>query len=146
LKTFEKYWFLISFFILLVTGVIFVYFRDFAPKSDDPFIVSTPWQSWMISLHVVAAPIFIFWLGWISITHTMNRLNRRMKRGKRTGLINVGLLMIAVMSGYLIQVITHEKILIVTSNLHLYISLTAFILVLVHQVISNRAKKHGKNK
>jgi hypothetical protein len=142
LKTFEKYWFLVSFGILFASGLLFLYFRDFATKSDDAFsVVSSPWQTWMLKLHILVAPIFVFWTGWISITHTMNQLKRKTKRGRKTGLINIGLLMIAIMSGYIIQIITHELGLMIASNLHLYISAGCFLLVLIHQVISKKKLK-----
>ncbi len=127
---------------MFITGLAYLYFRDFVPRSDATFsVVSSPWQSWMIKIHVVLAPVFIFWVGWISITHTMNRLKRKIKRGKKTGLINVGLLSVSIMTGYFIQVITHEIGLKVVSNLHIYISIICFLMVFIHQVVSEKTKK-----
>lgn len=144
MKKYEKYWFLISFFILLVSGIFYLYFRDVAPMPEDPYsVISSPWQSWMIKIHVLVAPVFIFWVGWVSITHTMNRLKRKIKRGKKTGLINVGLLSFSIITGYLIQVITHESGLVIVSNSHIYISLFCFLMVLVHQVVSEKIKKNN---
>jgi hypothetical protein len=108
----------------------------------DPFsVVSSPWQTWMLKLHILIAPIFVFWTGWISITHTMNQLKRKTKRGRRTGLINIGLLIIAIISGYVIQIITHELGLTIMANMHLYISSGCFFLVLIHQSISKKKLK-----
>ena len=142
MKTFEKYWFLSSFAILFVSGLAFLYLRDFAPRPEDAFsVISSPWQTWMLKLHVLIAPVFIFWTGWISITHTVTKLKRRAKRGKGTGLINIGLLFVAIMSGYVVQVITNELGLIITSNIHLYVSSICFLFVLVHQVVSKKKSK-----
>lgn len=77
----------------------------------------------------------------------MNRLKRKVKRGKKTGLINVALLVVAIMSGYLIQLITHETALTVVSNLHIYVSILCILMVLIHQLISDKKKKKNvKNK
>ncbi|MEZ4846018.1 MAG: hypothetical protein R2877_03400 [Bdellovibrionota bacterium] len=142
MKTFEKYWFLSSFAILFVSGLLFLYFRDFAPRSEDAFsVISSPWQSWMLKLHVLIAPIFVFWTGWISITHTVNKLKRKAKRGKKTGLINLGLLFVAIMSGYVVQIITNELGLSITANIHLYVSSICFLFVLIHQAVSKKKTK-----
>lgn len=146
MKVFEKYWFLLTFLALLVTGIGFLYFRDFAPRPDAFSVISSPWQPWLIKFHILVAPIFVFWVGWISIAHTVNRLKRKMKRGRKTGLLNVGLLGVSILTGYFVQIITHEQMVQIVSNIHVYLSIFCFIMVLVHQIVSEKKKKHAHKK
>ncbi len=142
MKAYEKYLFWVLFAALFISGIVFLYFRDFASPSSDPFsVVSSPWQSWMIKSHVLAAPIFVFWVGWVAVSHAMNKLKKNTKKGKKTGLVNMGLLSTAIFTGYLIQVITSESWNNAFSNIHLYISIVAFLVVFIHQLIS---VKQGK--
>ena len=134
MKKFEKnaVWMLLIF--LLITGFVYLYFRDFAPPSKDPFsVVSSPWQSWMIKLHVLLAPLFVFLFGWIFVGHVLPRLNSKKKNGKKSGLFNVWILGLGIMSGYLIQVVTHEKALAWISNFHIWVCFLCVVVIGIHQ-------------
>lgn len=139
LKKTEKYFFLISFVVLAITGLCYLYFRDLAPKSSDPFsVVSSPWQSWMIKLHVIVAPLFVFMVGWVVAQHAWPRYRQRRKRGKKSGISNMLLLVIAVATGYLLQIFTDDICLRWTSWIHIGVSALCLLVLLIHQKITEK--------
>ncbi|HEV8432804.1 MAG TPA: hypothetical protein VGR95_05275, partial [Thermoanaerobaculia bacterium] len=58
-----------------ITGVVFAFLKyglKYAMKSDDPFaVVNHPLQPWMLSAHVVVAPLAVFAFGWIFGNHIL---------------------------------------------------------------------------
>ena len=141
LKKEEKFFFLVSFLLLTVTGIFYLYYRDAAPKSIDPFsVVSSPWQSWMIKLHILIAPLFVFMVGWIIAKHDLPRYSQKRKSGKKSGISNGLLLFIAISTGYLLQVFTDETNLKIVSWAHILVSMLALTAVFVHQKITEKKK------
>jgi len=92
-----------------VSGAVFAWMKYFM-KSDDPFAVANhPWQPYMLSLHVVAAPVLLFALGWIFQGHILGKLAGNGGRPRRaTGIAAMTLIAPMVLSAYLMQVFTGE--------------------------------------
>lgn len=91
-----------------LTGVVFAVMKYFM-KSDDPFAVANhPWQPHMLSVHVVAAPVLLFALGWTFGNHIWPKFNFGGPKHRRTGI--AGMLLIAPMtlSAYLLQISTGD--------------------------------------
>ena len=57
--------------IVAVTGAVYFYMK-YLMSTDDPFaVVNHPWQSTMLSLHVIAAPFFVAFFGMLFRSHSL---------------------------------------------------------------------------
>jgi hypothetical protein len=78
-------------------------------QTDDPFaVVNHPWQTSMLSMHVVASPAFILMFGIIFNSHVMKKLGATRLPNRRSGLVSLGTFAAMIVSGYLLQVSSSE--------------------------------------
>ena len=90
--------------VLAGTGLAYLYMRYLLP-ADDPFaVVNHPWQSLMLSLHVVAAPCVILIFGIVLRSHILKKLVSNSQPDRRTGWISLISFSAMALSGYLLQV------------------------------------------
>jgi hypothetical protein len=93
-----------------LTGVVFAVMKYFM-KSDDPFAVANhPAQPYMLSAHVVVAPILLFVLGWTFSNHILPKYRFGDHRNRKTGLAAMTLIAPMTLSAYLLQVATNESL------------------------------------
>ena len=67
-----------------------------------------PLQPWALDLHVLAAPILVFAVGWIYKDHVQAKLAIPGVPVRRSGLMGALLLVPMILSGYLLQTVTNE--------------------------------------
>lgn len=70
-------------------------------------VINHPLEPWLLKLHVMSAPLFVFAIGLISTKHIHAHIRARVRRGRRTGMSLVWVLVPMVASGYLLQVVTN---------------------------------------
>ena len=92
--------------VVAITGLAYLYMKYVLP-SDDPFaVVNHPWQSSMLSLHVVVAPFVILLFGIVLRSHIIKKLISNSRPDRRTGWISLISFSTMALSGYLLQVAT----------------------------------------
>ena len=92
--------------VVAITGLAYLYMK-YLLASDDPFaVVNHPWQSSMLSLHVVAAPFVILLFGIVLRSHIIKKLVSNSRPDRRTGWISLISFSLMAVSGYLLQVAT----------------------------------------
>ena len=90
--------------LVAVTGVGYLYMR-YVMTAADPFaVINHPWQSATLSLHIVAAPIFIAFFGMLFRSHTLRKLTSLNAGNRRTGWTSLVSFSAMALSGYLLQV------------------------------------------
>lgn len=98
-----------SVLVLTVTGAVFAFMKYWL-KSGDPFaVVNHPWQPAMLSAHVIAAPFALFAFGWIFGNHIWPAFTGRAPN-RASGIASMLLIAPMTLTGYLLQVITDERI------------------------------------
>ena len=86
------------------TGVIYALML-YALESEDEFsVVNHPLQPQMQHLHVLLAPLFVFAVGLIWRRHIWSHWKKGVRRGRRSGVSLLLLLLPMILSGYLLQV------------------------------------------
>jgi hypothetical protein len=89
--------------VLTVTGAVYAWMK-YAMRADDPFtVVNHPWQPAMLAVHVVAAPLGVFGLGWLTGAHVWPRLRSREAPGRVSGLLLVTCGAPMILSAYVLQ-------------------------------------------
>jgi hypothetical protein len=100
----------VTFAAVAITGAIFAFMKYFM-KTDDPFAVANhPWQPYLLDVHVVFAPLLAFGLGLIFSNHVLPGLRSGNGPGRNSGYVAILTVAPMILSGYLMQVVTHEQI------------------------------------
>jgi hypothetical protein len=137
-KPWERWTFGLLSLVVAVTG--FAYFwMKYLVVNDDPFaVVNHPWQSTMLSLHVLASPPLILVFGIILNSHIMRKLRAPKPANRRSGLASLITFGTMIASGYLLQVATGESALRVLLIAHVASGVVFSVAYVAHLIISVR--------
>ena len=91
-----------------LSGLVYAWFKYFAPASDPDSRMAHPLQPTVLALHVLAAPIAVFGLGLVFRRHALARIRMGERQGRRSGVSMAALAVPLALSGYLIQALTGE--------------------------------------
>ena len=124
--------------VVAITGLVYFYMK-YALPSDDPFaVVNHPWQSSMLSLHVVLAPFVVLLFGIVLRSHIIKKLVSNNRPDRRTGWISLLSFSTMALSGYVLQVATSVAWLNAFVVLHIGTSVVFIIGYGAHLVIGWR--------
>ena len=138
MKTWEIWLSHISTFLVTLSGLAYFWMK-YAMRTDDPFsIVNHPWQTSMIGLHVLVAPMLVFVVGLMVQSHIQKKLRSRSKSNRSSGLLSMATLPLMIASGYMLQVVTAPLLANVVLGTHLVSSSIFVITYAMHQVVSYR--------
>lgn len=119
----------------IVTGVVYTWMK-YALTAEDPWsVINHPLQPWVLKTHIIAAPLFIFALGLITLKHIWNHYRGGLLWGRKSGIVTGLVTAPMILSGYLIQAVTHEGILNVIAITHIvlgFVFAVGFVLHFVH--------------
>jgi hypothetical protein len=90
------------------SGLLYGYFKYFAPAADPDSRLAHPLQPTVLALHVLAAPVAVFGLGLVFRRHALARLRMGERQGRRTGAWMAALAIPLAVSGYVLQVVTGD--------------------------------------
>ena len=120
------------------TGFAYLWMK-YVLRNDDPFaLVNHPWQSGMLDLHVLASPAFILMFGIVFNSHIMKKLSATRLPNRRSGIVALCTFAVMVVSGYLLQVSSHEGLMRALVVLHIASGAIFSASYAMHLVISSR--------
>ena len=126
-----------------VTGFVYLYMK-FVLVTDDPFaIINHPWQPAMLSIHVVAAPVFIAFFGMLFRSHSLRKLLSGNPANRRSGWTSIIGFSVMALSGYFIQVGTSLAFITFSIWLHVAAGTLFTIGYSVHFVIGWRVTRQS---
>jgi len=126
--------------VVAVTGVVY-FCMKYLTRVTDPFaVINHPWQPAMLSLHIVAAPVFIAFFGMLFRSHTLRKLLSRDAGNRRTGWTSLVSFSAMALTGYLLQVAANPAWLAVLVWAHVLTSLLFFGGYGMHLVIGWRLR------
>ncbi len=102
-----------------ITGVGFFWTKYLVEAPEPWAVVNHPLEPWLLKLHIVAAPVFVFAVGMIATRHILVHIRSRVRQGRRSGLALVGLLLPMAGTGYLIQVVSLEAWIVPLAVVHI---------------------------
>jgi hypothetical protein len=118
----------------LVTGTIYLWMKYLMASEDPLAVVNHPWQPYILKLHILVAPLLIFSIGVVALRHVWRHLKGKTRAGRRSGYITVVVLGPMIMTGYLIQAITHRGWLQAMAIAHIGTGLIYGLALLAHQL------------
>jgi len=128
--------------VLLASGLAYAYMR-YLMHGDDPFSAyNHPAQPWVLDLHVLAAPLLLFAVGWFWGNHIVPKLRRGVRTGRVSGAVLLALISLMTLSGYLLQTVASPGWRLVTAWTH-GISGVLFCGILVGHMLFNRESAAG---
>jgi hypothetical protein len=90
-----------------ITGLVYWWMKDMMQPLDEFAIINHPLQPWILKAHIVVAPLMVFAVGLIAAGHIWKQYKRPVASGRISGLASMWVLGPLIMTGYLIQVVTH---------------------------------------
>lgn len=89
------------------TGLVYWWMKNLMRPLDEFAVINHPLQPWMLKAHIIAAPVMVFAVGLIAAGHIWKQYKRPVSSGRISGLVSMGVLGPLIMTGYVIQVVTH---------------------------------------
>lgn len=121
-----------------VTGVGYLWIRYFMEPVDPFSVINHPLQPWFLKAHILVSPFLLFAVGAIAVRHVWRHYRQRVRPGRRTGLATALSLLPMVLTGYLIQSVTHEGWLTGIALSHVGLGLLFTAGVALHYFLARR--------
>jgi hypothetical protein len=123
------------------TGLTYAWMKYLLASADPFSVVNHPWQPFLLSAHVLAAPALLFALGLITREHIVGRYrDPKARRGRKTGILLAGILLPMVATGYGLQVLTSQGSRNVMGWSHLAVGVFFLILYAAHTLLASPGK------
>lgn len=90
-----------------VTGLVYWWMKNRMEPVDPWAVINHPLQPWVLKAHILVAPVMVFAVGLIAGEHIWRHWRQGVKAGRRSGLTAMWVFVPMVLSGYLIQAVTH---------------------------------------
>lgn len=126
---------------VLVTGVVYGWMKYFMEPLDPFAAINHPLQPWVLKAHILTAPLLIFAVGMITLRHIWQHYRCRVPLGRRTGIMTGLVIIPMILTGYLIQAITHQGWLTAMAVSHVAFGLIYGLGLALHQVFVHRKKR-----
>ena len=107
MKPFQKWLLWTTSFLTGVTGLAYWWMKDLMQPLDEFAVINHPLQPWVLKAHIVVAPLMVFAVGLIAADHIWKQYKRPVSSGRGSGILSMWVLGPLIMSGYLVQVVTH---------------------------------------
>jgi hypothetical protein len=121
-----------------VTGIGLFWAKYLIDNTDPWSVVNHPFQPWLLKAHVLTAPLLIFAVGLIAVKHVWHHYREGLAWGRKSGIVTALSIVPMVLSGYLIQVVTHLGWLRAMAYAHIAFGVVFAAGLAVHQMLVRR--------
>ncbi|GBD31631.1 MAG: hypothetical protein KatS3mg081_1342 [Gemmatimonadales bacterium] len=128
----------------IVSGAVYLWMKYFMTSADPYAVINHPLQPLVLKIHILVSPLLVFALGLIALKHVAEHLRRKVRAGRRSGLLLAGSAVPMVVSGYLIQVLTDQTWLKIAALTHI-VTGTLFALGAAAHWAAVLRRKNGSN-
>jgi hypothetical protein len=138
MKTWERWTFGLLAVVVTASGFVYLWMR-YVLVADDPFaVVNHPWQGAMLAAHVLASPPLILMFGIVLHSHVLKKLGARKSPNRASGLISFATFFTMIATGYLLQIVTGEGLLLLMVVAHVASGVLFAAAYAAHLLISMR--------
>jgi hypothetical protein len=143
-KPFQRWTVWIGSAVVGATGIVYWWMDRMMEPVSEWAVISHPLQPWVLKAHIITAPLLVFAFGLIAVEHVWKHYRGRIRRGRRSGLSTLWLFGPMVVSGYLIQAVTHPGWLAVVAWLHIGTGAAYLAGIAIHQVAVGRRRRRSR--
>jgi hypothetical protein len=119
------------------SGVVYGAMKYFM-TTDDPYaVINHPLQPLFLKIHVVSSPLLVFAVGVVFTQHIWKQYRSGVQRSRRSGVWLLMALGPMILSGYLIQAVTGQRVLYWLVAVHLATSIIYLLGFGAHQVVNS---------
>lgn len=90
-----------------LTGVVYWWMEHMMEPVSEWAVINHPLQPWALKAHILVAPLMVLAIGTIALDHIWKHYRARIRRARASGLFTMWLIVPMILSGYLIQTVTH---------------------------------------
>ena len=140
MKPFAKWLVWASSLATTLTGVVYFWMDRMMSPVDEFAVINHPLQPLVLKAHILVAPLLVFAVGVIALDHIWKYFRGTIRRGRRTGLTAMWPVIPMVVTGYLIQAVTHVVWLEVVAWAHIVAGAAYALGLAAHQVALRRSR------
>ena len=128
-----------------LTGLVWFWMEHALEPAEPWAVINHPLQPWILKAHILVAPVMVFAVGLIAGDHIWRHFRQRVRAGRRSGLLAMAVLAPMILTGYLIQAITHPGWLSAVSWTHVATG-ALYLVALVghHRIFRGRGRGKGR--
>lgn len=141
MSPFQKWLLWGSSFATAATGVVYWWMDQMLEPVNEWAAINHPLQPWVLKAHIVVAPVLVFAVGVIAVDHIWKHLRSSIRIGRPSGLTMFWVLGPMILSGYLIQAVTHQAWLTALVWIHLATGVVYAVAVVWHHVVFRRRRR-----
>lgn len=136
---FERWSVRVTALLVTVTGLAYGWMKYLLSPTQPWDAVNHPLQPLVLKLHILTTPLLVFALGMIAVGHVWRHLREQGRARRRSGWIALVTAATMIVTGYLIQAVTHERWLFWLAMGHVATGAGFALGLLVHQAATHRA-------
>lgn len=125
-----------------VTGIVYGWMKYLTASSDPFSAINHPLQPLFLKLHILVAPLFLVAIGMIAVRHIWRHFRSGTRRSRRSGITTASSLVPMVATGYLIQVVIGQSLLLAMVISHVALGLLYLVGIALHQWMIARSASH----
>ncbi len=120
------------------TGAVYWWMKEMLAPISEWAVINHPLQPWVLKAHIVVAPVMVLAVGTIALDHVWKHYRGRVRRARRSGTTTMWVLGPMILSGYLIQAVTHAGWLAAIVWVHLVTGVLYCVGLVAHKVALRR--------
>lgn len=141
IRTWQKWLLAALTFATGASGLVYLWMK-YLVESQDPFaVINHPWQPYVLYVHVLAAPALVLVFGMVWTSHVSGKIEGGRPYNRRSGLMAIWSFAVMAASGYLLQVLTTERLHTAVVVTHVASGCGFLLVYLAHLVVSLRAAR-----
>lgn len=126
------------------TGAGFFWTKYMVASSDPWAVVNHPLQPWFLKAHILVSPLMLFAVGMIATRHVWRHYRSGTPQGRRSGIVTALSLAPMVLTGYLIQAVTHVGWLRAMAISHIAFGTLFALGLALHQPVVRHMKRAAR--
>ena len=145
MSTFQRWLVWSSSLLTGLTGLAYWWMKNMLEPVDPWAAINHPWQPWALKAHILVAPLMVFAVGLIAGGHVWRHYRQGVQAGRRSGLAAMWVFVPMVLTGYLIQAVTHVGWLQALAWVHLATGVIYVLGLAAHHRVFRQAPAHDSN-
>ena len=141
---FEKWSVVLSSALTVLTGLAFLGVKYLMEPAEPWAVINHPSQPWLQKAHILVSPLLVFSVGAIAVRHVWRHFRAGRAWARKSGLGTAAAVAPMVLTGYLVQAITHVGWLRAMAISHIVFSLLYTAAFAAHYLVTRRMEQRGK--